>query len=101
MQLDKEKICKRMIYLREIYHIPKETLAGYLGIPKNQLEALENNSHKLTLSVMDKLCDLYRCSLDFLLCIDDEYEFIETHWGTDKLENLEAIVSMNQIVTYE
>lgn len=33
--------------------------------------------------------------------IDDEYKFMETYWGADKLENLEAIVSMNQIVTYE
>lgn len=97
MQLDKEKICKRMIYLREIYHIPQEILAGYLGIPKNQVEALENNSQKLTLRIMDKLCDLYGCDYDYLLCRTDEYEFLEINCGELHLPDFEAVASINRI----
>ena len=97
MQLDKEKICKRMIYLREIYHIPKETLAGYLGIPKNQLEAIENNSQKPNLRIIDKLCDLYGCTYDYLLCRTYEHEFIKIQCGNLKLPDVNAVELVNKI----
>ena len=97
MKFDEEKICKRMICLRRSYHIPQEILAGYLGIPKNQLEAIENNSQKLTLSVMDKLCDLYGCTYDYLLCRTDEHEFIKIQCGNLKLPDVNAVELVNKI----
>ncbi len=97
MRFDKEKICERMIYLREIYHIPQEILAGYLGIPKNQLEAIENNSQKPNLRIIDKLCDLYGCTYDYLLCRTDEHKFIKIQCGNLKLPDVNAIELINKI----
>lgn len=72
MQYDIKKIALRLVSERKTHKFSQEKLAGILKVNRNTLSSWETawgeSSPLPPLKHLLKLCDLYNCELDYLLC---------------------------------
>ena len=94
-----EKRGERLKRLRKRMGISKSDLSDYLEISEDEVIGLENDTGGMTLTVLNRLCDLYCCDEKYILCMSDEYEPIEYPFGSDNISlgDLNAISKINQI----
>ena len=70
-----KKIGARIKTLRENMNLTPQALSLYLDIPTEDLLDMENGNKNIALSIVNKLCALFRCSEKYLLCRSDEFEY--------------------------
>ena len=88
---------KRLKRLRIERNLSTQDLSRYLEISPEDVENLENNTAKFTLTILNKLSDLYCCSEKYLLGLSDE--FMDFSFRNDDYSpaDLKAIAKINQI----
>lgn len=94
-----KNIGARMESLRENMNLTPQAVSSYLDIPTEDLLDMENANKNITLSILNNLCALFRCSESYLLCRNDEFDSVTFALGSDKIEpaDLQGIASMNRI----
>lgn len=90
---------RRMKELRENMNIGQEELASYLDISQSYLSQIESGNRNLTLSILNKLCALYGCSENYLLCKDNNFSPKKFAFRSKNLsaEDLKCVASINKI----
>ncbi|MBE6499654.1 MAG: helix-turn-helix transcriptional regulator [Methanobrevibacter thaueri] len=93
------EIGERMKELRENMGLTQNAVATYLGIPKDELINLEHGNKTLTLSILNKLCNLYGCTEKYLLCKSDEFNPTNFALRSDGMQvgDLKGIATINKI----
>ncbi|MCF0105570.1 MAG: helix-turn-helix transcriptional regulator [Holdemanella sp.] len=97
MQTD--EIGKRVKKLRTEGKITQEQLAQYLGVDQSLVTKLENGTRNFNVTMIDKICNLFGCSEEYLLGESDSYIPLLFSFRSNgiELEDLEGIATMNKI----
>lgn len=94
-------IGKRLQELRESKNLSQSDLANYLGISQPLLSQIEAGNRNLNLSLLDKLCSLFCCSKDYLLCKTDEHEILKFSFRSKNaaIEDLDAVSAVSKLIS--
>ncbi len=71
----------------------------YLQLTPKETQKLETGKKQLTVSTIDKLCKLYGCSEEYILCQNNFYDPHQFIHNKNELKDLGAIASMNTIIS--
>lgn len=90
----------RLKQLRKASRITQEQLAKYLGLDQSMITKLENGTRNLNITLIEKICNLFGCSEDYLMGEDDVYIPINFAFRASGImtEDLESIAAFNKIV---
>ena len=90
----------RLKELRKDGHITQTQMADYLGVDQTMITKLENGSRKLSVSLIEKICNLFGCSEEYLMGEDDKYIPLNLAFRSNGIEteDLESIAAVNKIV---
>lgn len=92
-------IGERLKKLRQDYGFTQKQVADYLGFKQSQIAKLENNERKLKSYSLNKLCELYNCSYEYILKGEGEYSKSEFAFrSNNKNLDLETLAGMNRII---
>lgn len=61
----------RIKELRLSAGMTQKTLAGMIGVKQNTLSYWENGAYDVDTETLQKLADIFSCTVDYLLCRDD------------------------------
>lgn len=89
----------RMETLRKNMHLTPEAVSSYLEIPVEDLLDMEKGKKNITLSILNQLCALFRCSESYILCRSDEFDPAAFVFRGSSIEtdDLQGIAGMNRI----
>ena len=90
----------RLKNLRELNGFSQSQVSDYLEIDQSYLSKIENGERKLTLSLINKLSNLYNCSHEYLLGEDDFYKQPNISFKSKDKVDLNAISKMNEVKKY-
>lgn len=94
-----ETIGDRLKRLRKTYHFTQKQIADYLDYNQGQIAKLENNTRNLTVSSLEKLCELYNCSEEYILEGDSDYSKPDFAFRSESKDlDLNTIARMNTII---
>ena len=94
-----ETIGQRLKFLRKSHNFTQNQIAEYLDFKQGQIAKLENNQRKLKVSSLEKLCELYNCSEEFILKGEGNYTKQDFAFRSNvKNLNLNTISNMNNII---
>ena len=94
-----ESTGSRLKHLRIKYNYKREDVSEYLSIPVGHLDDIESDKREIILSQIFRLCDLYKCSEEYLICgqktkFDNEVGFRKDNECVD----LNTIARMNKVI---
>lgn len=89
-------IGKRISELRNENNYTKKQVADYLGFGQNRLVKLENDEASLNSSTLNKLCELYGCTPEYILEGSSKY-YMEPISYENNLD-LHTLSNMNRII---
>lgn len=93
------EMSKRLKELRKESNLSQDQLAKYLNVDQSMVTKLENGSRKLSVSLIDKICNLFGCTEEYLLGECEDYiplSFAFRSSGINE-EDLESIAVINRI----
>lgn len=94
-----ETIGDRIKKLREDNNLNQEQVANYLGFKQSQIAKLESNTRTLKSSSLNKLCELYNCSPEYILEGIGDYSKEEFKFRSSKNNlDLNTLADMNRII---
>lgn len=90
----------RLKQLRKDSKITQEQLAQYLGVDQSLITKLENGTRSLNITLIEKICNLFGCSEEYLLGGEDAFIPLNFAFRANSVqsEDLESIASINKIV---
>ena len=91
-----KEVGQRLKQLREEHSYSQTQVAEYLGIDQSNLSKIERGERNFKLSSLIKLCSLYNCSQEYILCRSDEYDKSEIAFRTDGKVDLNVIAIANE-----
>ena len=74
-------IGKRIAEIRRSNHVTQEALANELGVSPKHISHVECGTSSLALKNFSMFCDLFHCSLDYLIFGNNKNDVLST--GTD------------------
>lgn len=90
---------ERLKKLREINNFNQTQVAEYLNFTQSQITKLEHNERKLKVSSLEKLCNLYQCTEEYILEGKGKYSKPEFAFrSNNKKLDLKTIAQMNKII---
>ena len=94
-----ESLAEKLKNLRKENNYTKKEIADYLEIDQNHLSNIENGKRNISIDMVEKLCNLYNCSFEYLLGETDTYKKIKISFRGNKSNNdLNLIAKMNEII---
>ena len=98
--MNDKMIGERLRELRLNHGYTTVQVAKYLGMDQLNYSKIEHGKRRLSkLSQLEKLCDLYDCTQDYILLRSDDY--VQQEWkGVDTKIDLNAIAQVNIIKRY-
>lgn len=95
-----KRIGKRLRWLRKTHRFTQQQVADLLEINQSHYSKIEHGMRRLRwMSQVQKLCILYDCTEEFLLCEDDEY--VPKSWsGVDGDTDLQIILKANETMRH-
>ena len=98
--INKKKMGKRLKELRISQNINQTSLADYLDLDQSTIAKIESGDRSLNLNLLDKLCSLYGCSREYIICREDDYTPLNFAFRSKNVndKDLEAIAALNKIV---
>lgn len=89
----------RLKQLRKESKITQEQLAKYLNVDQTMITKLENGTRSLSVSMIEKICNLFGCSDAYLMGEDDAYIPLNFAFRSNGIqtEDLEGIAVINRI----
>lgn len=89
----------RLKKLRNEHNFTQKQIADYLGFKQTQIAKLENNDRTLKSSSLNKLCELYNCSPEYILEGIGDYSKEEYKFRSRKNNlDLNTLSDMNRII---
>lgn len=90
----------RIKELRKESKLTQEQLAQYLQVDQTLVAKLENGSRSMNTTLVEKLCNLYGCSEEYLMGESNDYIPLNFSFRSSGIqsEDLESIASINKIV---
>lgn len=90
----------RLKELRKNSKLTQEQLAGYLGVDQTMVTKLENGTRSLNVVLIEKICNLFGCSEEYLMGKEDVYIPLNFAFRSNGImtEDLESIAAVNKIV---
>jgi len=89
----------RLKNLRVKHKFTQEDVAEYLGITQGHLANIESDKRNIPLSQIFKLCDLYNCSEEYIICGEkSDYDYEIAFRKDNKSMDLKTIARMNKII---
>ena len=95
-----KEVGQRLKQLREEHSYSQTQVAEYLGIDQSNLSKIERGERNFKLSSLIKLCSLYNCSQEYILCRSDEYDKSNISFRTDGKVDLNVIAKANETMNY-
>lgn len=89
---------QRLKELRKNHNFTQKQIANYLGFKQTQIAKLENNTRTLKSSSLNKLCELYNCTPEYILTGTGEYSKEEYKFRGRKDMDLNTLANMNRII---
>ena len=89
---------QRLKELRKNHNFTQKQIADYLGFKQTQIAKLENNTRTLKSSSLNKLCELYNCTSEYILTGIGEYSKEEYKFRGSKDLDLNTLANMNRII---
>ena len=94
-----ETIGHRLKKLRTDNGLNQQQIANYLGFKQSQIAKLESNERTLKSSSLNKLCELYNCSPEYILEGIRNYSTEEFKFRSSKNNlDLNTLADMNRII---
>ncbi len=86
--------------LRKESGITQQQLAQYLQVDQTMITKLENGTRNFNLTLIEKICNLFGCSEEYLLGLDDKYIPLAFSFRANSIqtEDLEGIAEVNKIM---
>lgn len=90
----------RLKQLRKESKITQEQLANYLDVDQSMITKLENGTRNLSVTLIEKICNLFGCSDTYLMGVEDDYIPLNFAFRSNGIqsEDLESIAAVNKIV---
>lgn len=90
----------RLKQLRKESKITQEQLAKYLDVDQSMITKLENGTRSLNITLIEKICNLFGCSEDYLMGENDTYIPLNFAFRSNGIEvdDLKSIAAINKIV---
>ncbi len=93
-----DNVGERLRNLRKMHNFTQKQVADYLGFKQTQIAKLENNDRTLKSSSLNKLCELYNCTPEYILKGIGEYSKEEYKFRSSKNLDLNTLSDMNRII---
>lgn len=94
-----QSTARKLKQLRKENNYTQKQIADYLEIDQGHLSNIENGKRNTTIDIIEKLCYLYNCSIEYILGETDHYEAPKIAFrGNKKNKNLVLIAKMNEIM---
>ena len=95
----KNTIGQRLKKIREENNFTQEQIGNYLGFKQTQIAKLESNDRTLKSSSLNKLCELYDCTPEYILEGVGEYSMEKFKFRSNKNNlDLNTLANMNRII---
>ena len=94
-----QSTARKLKNLRIENNYTQKQIADYLKIDQGHLSNIENGKRNTSIDIIEKLCHLYNCSIEYILGETDYYESPKIAFrGSKKDKNLVLIAKMNEIM---
>ena len=95
-----EKINQRIKLLRKESKLTQEQMASYLNVDQSLVTKIENGTRTLNVDLIEKSCNLFGCTEEYLLGKCDEYIPLNFAFRANNIEaeDLQSIAMINKIV---
>lgn len=99
IMVSNEKFYQRIKLLRIESKLTQEQMASYLDVDQSLVTKLENGSRNLNVNLMDKICNLFGCTEEYLLGESDEYIPLNFAFRSNNIqaEDLQSIAMINKL----
>lgn len=90
---------ERLKTLRRESKITQEQLAQFLDVDQSLITKLENGSRNISAAMIDRICDLFGCTEEYLMGKSEEYiplNFAFRSTGIET-EDLKSVAAVNRI----
>lgn len=92
-------IGERLKKLRIEHEFTQKQIADYLGFKQTHIAKLESNDRTLKSSSLNKLCELYNCSEEYIITGIGQYSNEEFKFRSNKNNlDLNTLANMNRII---
>lgn len=89
----------RLKILRKDYGYTQKQIAEYLDIDQAYISRIEKGERTLNLSLLDKICQLYNCTPDYILGKADNYQKRSVAFGSDGNDvDLNVVAKINSVM---
>lgn len=94
-----EKSYQRIKSLRKESKLTQEQMASYLEVDQSLVTKLENGTRNLNVDLIEKICNLFGCTEEYLLGESDEYIPLNFAFRSNNIqaEDLQSIAMINKI----
>ncbi len=94
-----EKFDQKIKLLRKESKLTQEQMASYLNVDQSLVTKLENGTRNLNVDLMEKICNLFGCTEEYLLGESDEYIPLNFAFRSNNIqaEDLQSIAMINKI----
>ena len=97
--INNEKFDQRIKLLRKESKLTQEQMASYLNVDQSLVAKLENGTRNLNVDLIEKICNLFGCTEEYLLGECDEYIPLNFAFRSNNIqaEDLQSIAMINKI----
>ena len=90
---------QRIKVLRKESKLTQEQMANYLNVDQSLVTKLENGTRNLNVDLVEKICNLFGCTEEYLLGESDEYLPLNFAFRSNNIqaEDLHSIAMINKI----
>ncbi|NLY82866.1 MAG: helix-turn-helix transcriptional regulator [Clostridiales bacterium] len=97
--MSNEKFYQRIKLLRKESKLTQEQMASYLDVDQSLVTKLENGTRNLNVNLMEKICNLFGCTEEYLLGESDEYIPLNFAFRSNNIQaaDLQSIAMINKL----
>jgi len=99
IMVSNEKLSQRIKSLRKESKLTQEQMASYLDVDQSLVTKLENGTRNLNVDLIEKICNLFGCTDEYLLGESDEFIPLNFAFRSNNIqaEDLKSIAMINKI----
>lgn len=92
-------VSRRFKELRESSNLTQAQIASFLNIDQSYVSKFEKGERKLSIDVLEKMCNLFGCTLRYFENEEEKYTQMSIAFRSNSLQNddLEAIAAINKV----
>lgn len=94
---NRRKLGYKIKGLREKNGLSQEAVATYLGVGKDQVDAIEKNKGHISTVLLERTCELFGCTFKDLIDQDNPKAIEYTQPLSEYIDDLPVIAAINRI----